>query len=113
MTQQLSFDVSRDPGRVTVAISGDLDMAGTLKLEPKLHDLVRDAAPGELVIDLRGVDFMDSVGLGLLIEAHLAASAAGAQLTILRGSSSVQRVFEVAGCHEVLPFVDEPVRRSE
>ncbi len=66
----LRFDFSRGNGRVTIAISGDLDMAGTLRLQPQLDRLMRDVRPEVLVLDLRGVGSIDCVGLSLGRTAH-------------------------------------------
>ena len=95
---------------MTIAISGDLDMAGTLRLQPQLDRLIKDARPDVLVLDLGGVDFIDSVGLSLLVEAHEAASGGGFHLAIVRGTGELQRIFELAGYEGVLPFVDDPAR---
>lgn len=108
LSQLLRFDVSPGDSRLTIAISGDLDMAGTLRLQPQLDRLMQDARPDVLVLDLRDVDFIDSVGLSLLVEAHEAALGGGFRLAIVRGSRNVQRIFELAGYDGVLPFVDDP-----
>lgn len=106
----LRFDISRGNGRVTIAISGDLDMAGTRRLQPQLDRLMEDVRPDVLVLDLRGVDFIDSIGLSLLVEAHEAALGGEFRLAIVRGTRDVQRIFEQAGYEGVLPFVDDPAR---
>ncbi len=106
----LRFEISRGNGRVTIAISGDLDMAGTLRLQPQLDRLMQDVRPDVLVLDLRGVDFVDSVGLSLLVEANEAALGGEFRLAIVRGTREVQRIFELAGYEGVLPFVDDPAR---
>ncbi len=104
----LRFDISEGDGRVTIAISGDLDMAGTLRFQPQLDRLMEDVRPDVLVLDLRGVDFIDSVGLSLLVEAHETALGGDFRLAIVRGTREVQRIFELAGYEGVLPFVDDP-----
>lgn len=107
MPQQLSVDITRDGGRGTVVLSGDLDMAGTLKLEPQLDALIEDARVDALVLDLRSVDFIDSVGLGLLVGTHERTQHAGVRLAIVRGSRNVQRIVQLAGFEGVLPFTDD------
>jgi anti-sigma B factor antagonist len=103
-----TFEISRDEGRVTVVPSGELDMAGTLKLEPALDDVLRDAPPDLLVVDLRDVDFIDSVGLRLLVTINDAASSRGSRMAIVRGNRDVHRMFEVTGYDELLPLVADP-----
>jgi anti-anti-sigma factor len=104
-----SFDVEvrRVPGRLIVAPQGELDIA-TLD---QMRAVLADRREGEaLELDLGGVDFMDTSGLQLVVEAHRDARRDGYDLTIVHGSTSVRRVFEMAGLDRVLPFTE---RRSE
>lgn len=83
---------------------GELDIATV--------DAVREEAaqrgPGEgLVIDLRGVDFLDTSGIAFTVEVYRAATAEeGFELRIVRALPRVQRVFDLAGLEGVLPFED-------
>jgi anti-anti-sigma factor len=91
---------------LVVSPQGEIDLATA--------DFVREAiarehAPGEtLVIDLRNVGFMDTSGLRLVLELTERAGSEGFALRVVRGPSTVQRVFEVAGLAPRLPFVDDP-----
>ena len=107
MPQELTFDISRDGGRATVVLAGDLDMAGTLRLEPETEALLEDPGIELLVLDLQGVDFIDSVGLRLLVETHNESQRAGCRLALVHGSRNVRRIVEIAGYEGFLPFTDE------
>jgi anti-sigma B factor antagonist len=85
-----------------LALSGDLDMSATFVLEPVL-DRVLAGAPGELVLDLTEVPFVDSSGLGLLIATHERADRAGVDMAISGAGPEIQRVFHIAGLEGVLP----------
>ena len=85
-----------------LALSGDLDMSATFVLEPIL-DRVLAGAPGELVLDLAEVPFVDSSGLGLLIATHERADRAGVDMAIAGAGPEIQRVFQIAGLDGVLP----------
>ena len=85
-----------------LALSGDLDMSATFVLEPIL-DRVLAGAPGELVLDLAEVPFVDSSGLGLLIATHERANRAGVDMAIAGAGPEIQRVFHIAGLDGVLP----------
>ena len=85
-----------------LALSGDLDMSATFVLEPIL-DRVLAGAPGELVLDLAEVPFVDSSGLGLLIATHERADRAGVDMAIAGAGPEIQRVFHIAGLDGVLP----------
>ena len=59
--------------------------------------------PRELVLDLEGVPFVDSSGLGLLIATHERATLADVDMAIKGAGPEIQRVFHIAGLDGVLP----------
>ena len=101
MTDFTIDERSRGDG-AELALSGDLDMSATFVLEPVLDRLLADV-PNELVLDLAGVPFVDSSGLGLLIATHERADRAGVDMAIAGAGPEIQRVFQIAGLDGVLP----------
>jgi anti-anti-sigma factor len=87
---------------VVVAPRGELDMASVNALEHELRSQV-EAGKRAVVLDLRGLSFMDSSGLHLVARWTAEASRDGFAFEIEPGSSVVQRVFELAGMTN-LPF---------
>ena len=97
-----SIDERAGEDDVGLALAGDLDMSATFQLEPVL-DRVLDSGARELVLDLGGVSFVDSSGLGLLIATHERARDAGVDMAVTGARPEVQRVFRIAGLDGVLP----------
>jgi anti-anti-sigma factor len=103
-----NFDVAtqREGSALVISPRGEIDLATV--------DLVRDAVEAEhqkgddMMLDLRGVEFMDTSGLRFVLELVERAERDGFGLRIVRGPTAVQRVFEVSGLEPRLPFVDEP-----
>ena len=60
------FDVERDAERVTVHLSGEIDIANVRRPREALIAL-DDESVGEIVIDLAAVSFMSSCGLAVLV----------------------------------------------
>lgn len=82
----------------------DLDQRGAAR------DAVAQALqrhPGCLVLDLGRLSFIDSSGIHALIETHKRCAAQGTRLVITPGPRAVQRVFEICGLIEILPFAPE------
>jgi anti-sigma B factor antagonist len=90
-----------------VQLSGELDMSTCGGIYATLARLAGED-PDRLVIDLRGVTFMDSTGLRALLDAHGWAARRGWQFALVRGPHQVQRVFEIVALDGVLAFVDQP-----
>ena len=99
------FGVSshRHGGALVVVPEGELDIAAV----GAVRDAIAGRAPGEaLVIDLGALDFIDTSGIHLVVEAHQRAEEEGFALRVVRARRPVQRVFELAGLEGVLPFED-------
>ena len=90
-----------------LAITGELDMATTFKLEPELDRLLEAPDLRRLECDLAGVSFVDSAGVGLLLALRDRANNRGIAMSIVRVSAPVRRILEVSGSGAVLT-VDEP-----
>jgi anti-anti-sigma factor len=109
MTQEIPFDVTAErlgpEARITV--SGELDIATLPQLE---QAVTRMRAQGleRMVIDLRGLSFMDSMSIELLLRLHSELEATGAELVVVRGPRAVDRIFQVMELQRVLVLVDEP-----
>jgi anti-anti-sigma factor len=86
----------------TVALEGELDFGSAFDAELRLEDAMRRAK--HLVIDLRPLTFIDSTGLGVIVEANQRARREGVTLEILPGPRAVQQVFAVSGLLDALPF---------
>jgi anti-sigma B factor antagonist len=98
------WEVTREAGLVTVAILGELDLAS---VEPLQHDLAAlvEAEP-VIVLDLAGLDFLDSTGLRMLGQLQRAAVEKTVRFLIGRPSAAVIRVMEVAGLLDYFDFVE-------
>jgi anti-sigma B factor antagonist len=103
----LTLETSIDGRAAVIAISGELDLAGAAALEQELERL-EDALDGLVVLDLRGVDFMDSSGLRVIAVSSRRAESLGRRLVLVPGSEQVMRVFDITRMRERLDFVEDP-----
>jgi anti-anti-sigma factor len=102
-----TVDATSDARATVLTVAGELDLASSPALEEELKRAYD--APTELVIvDLRGLEFMDSTGLNLLVKAHQQAEESGRRFALVRGSAQVQRLLSLTGLDERLNIVDAP-----
>ena len=97
------ISAGRDARKARLVLGGDLDMAARFQAEQAVDDLLSEPVE-QLVVDLGEVTFVDSTGMGLVLELDDRARSEGFKLRLLRGPAEVQRVFELAGVADVLPF---------
>lgn len=105
--RQLRAEVREAEAAVLVSLFGELDISEVEEVEQVLAS-AEAKRPEMLVIDLRGLDFMDSSGIRLVVEAELRARGAGRRLVVVRGSDAVHRVFTIALLDRRLEFVAHP-----
>jgi anti-anti-sigma factor len=102
-----SCDVGRNRSSAWVRPSGDLDLDTVHRVETALTEL-RDDGCGNLVLDLRGLTFMDSTGLRLVIRWQAAAHDDGFRFAVVPGPEVVQRVFRLTGMDAHLSLAEPP-----
>ena len=98
------ISISAVDGTATAVLSGDFDMEATFTVEPALERALATPGLERLVIDLSGLDFIDSTGMGVLMRLNDEARGRSVALALVPGPREVQRVFEVAGLEHALPF---------
>ena len=87
---------SRSSGDATiVVVRGEIDMATAPKVRDALNELV-DAGASRIVVDCRGLDFLDSSGIGVLIAVRKRLGDAGV-LTLEAPQAHVRKVLELTG----------------
>lgn len=80
----------------TVVVRGEVDIATSPELRRQLERLGHDDGP--IVVDVTEMSFIDSSGLGVLVEAEKNRREAGVGSLTLRGMQQpVRRVFEITG----------------
>jgi anti-sigma B factor antagonist len=104
----LEVQTTRDGTVAVVVPTGELDLSGATVLEAELDRVEADSELAALVLDLRGLSFMDSSGLRLVVLADMRAREAGRRFALVRGHETVHRVFEITRMSERLDFVDTP-----
>jgi anti-sigma B factor antagonist len=95
-----------------VQTGGTLDLHGAPDFDREIDRLLRGNAR-EILVDLRQVEFMDSIGLRSLVRAHRVALNQGVPLWVVRGGAPVAQVLRMTGLDMTLPLIDELPRRLQ
>ena len=95
----IAVDETRPPYTV-VAVTGEIDVSTS----PHLRDMILELLEHQrrrLVIDLDGIDFLDSTGLGILVGASKRLRAVGGTLTLVCSQPRILRTFKVTNLERV------------
>ncbi len=92
-----------DTGITVVAPSGRLDVAGAPALKAAIGDAVK-SGPSRLVIDMEGVSFVDSTGLGSVIAALKMVRGSKGDLRLAAPNQQVRVVLELTTLDRVFAY---------
>lgn len=89
--------------RHTLILSGELEIGSAEMLEQAIADAC-SAGAKELVLDLGGIEFMDSTGLNAILRGRLMCEEHECEYCLTPAQRPIQHVFEVTGLREKLRF---------
>jgi len=96
----IAVEVHRDAGSALVTVGGELEFGTAASLRTTLSDLVQDEAD-PVVVDLTALQFIDSSGLSLLVQAKQRFAAQGRRFELRGPTPRVSRVIEISGLSEL------------
>lgn len=102
---ELTIRTVRDGDDYCLALYGELDIACADAVEQEV-ERVEESGAAAVVVDLSGLEFMDSMGIRVLLTLHARSQRDGGRLGLLRGQPSVQQVLRITGVEPMLPFLD-------
>src|SRR4051794_7920579 len=100
---ELSVVTRREGVRTVISVAGEIDVYTAPTLRERLNELV---AEGEyhLVVDMAGVDFLDSTGLGVLVGGLKRARSHEGTLQLVCDQEKILKVFRITGLTKVFPI---------
>jgi len=97
---ELGLDVTERNGFAILAVHGEVDVYTAPRFRERLIELVSEGK-NKIIVDLEGVDFLDSTGLGVLVGGLKRLRSNDGDLTLVCTQSRILKVFEVTGLTKV------------
>lgn len=95
---------TRDEGdRTVVVVAGEIDVYTAPKLREQLVELV-NAGRYHLIVDMEGVEFLDSTGLGVLVGGLKRVRAHDGSLRLVCNQERILKIFRITGLTKVFPI---------
>ncbi|MEV6346910.1 STAS domain-containing protein [Actinoplanes sp. NPDC051851] len=104
MTDEIVTALDADAGTTTVSLRGEIDVLTVEQVRMALGDAVA-GRPRKIVVDMSGVAFIDSTGLGALINGFQRARDEGIAFALARPSSNVRQILVLSGLMEVVEVI--------
>lgn len=98
-SRRMSIGVDEHDDVTVVTVNGEIDLDTSDEFG---RALVGGATTGRVDVDLNGVSYIDSAGLGSLLTARTELEEQGMQMRVVSASTIVTRLFEIAGVADLL-----------
>lgn len=92
-------------GKPVLDLTGEVDSYNAPKLREQMAALI-DAGDADLLINMTGVDYIDSTGLGTLVGGLKRATEKNGQIRIICPNEQIYKVFNITGLVKVFPIFD-------
>jgi len=105
---ELSIAVQRAPDEVVVHLAGEIDVLTVTNLSTLVNEVLAAEPPARIVLDMAGVTFCDSQGLGTLVVLSRKAQHARSVLALTNVGDFLMRVLEITGLRSALMISSAP-----
>jgi anti-sigma B factor antagonist len=95
-----------EDGSVTVTVLGEIDFSSADDVAQGIRDALVDWTPTALRVDLADASFVDSTGLGALIEGYRDAIDRGIGFSVVNPTEAFRRVLVVTGLSDFFGLID-------
>ena len=102
-----TLELSLNGGILTAKLSGDMDHHGVSEIREIIDENMYRHMPGILNMELSGVEFIDSSGLGLILGRYEKAREIGAQVVISNPSKRTKKLLVMTGIDKMLTIKEE------
>ena len=100
--------ITHDDGRcLTLRLVGELDHAAAQTVMPGIEDAVEEYLPRRCVLDLTGVSFMDSSGIGVIMGRYKRIYMLGGEVCAVHTSERMKKILTMSGVTRIMQIYEE------
>ena len=89
-------------GVLVVRLEGEFDVCGASEFRKVVDDAQADTGAKHILLNMQGVSFIDSSGLGVILGRYKQLAQHGGKLLVVHLEPQIQRLFELAGLMRIL-----------
>jgi anti-sigma B factor antagonist len=100
-------NVLADDGTAIVTVRGEIDFSNADEIARGIRNVVSNWCPQTVQLDVKDASFIDSTGLGALIEGYRATEPANCRFVVVNPSPSFRRVLVVTGLSDLFGLAED------
>jgi anti-anti-sigma factor len=101
----LAVEVLPGETETVISLAGELDVSTASELRDTLERI--DVQTGSLILDMRGLSFVDSTGIGCLFKLERRAADAGCIVVARSPQPQIHRVMEMTQLNRLIAILDD------
>ena len=112
---ELTVTSRQEGARTVIAVTGEIDVYTAPSLRERLNELVA-SGNYDLIVDMEGVEFLDSTGLGVLVGGLKRVRAHDGSLDLVCTQERILKIFRITGLTKVFGIhntVDEAIEAKK
>lgn len=102
LNKSCGFEHERDADTLNVRLRGEIDHHSAAGLRGDIDALIFEERPSRVRLDLSGVGFMDSSGLGLIMGRYSLARELGCEFSIVDPTEPITKILNLAGIKRII-----------
>lgn len=91
---------------VIVRLFGELDHHTADQVRTQMDEAIMKREVNHVVLSLKGLEFMDSSGLGVILGRYKLLKKNGGKMAVSDANPAVYRLFEMSGLFKIMPFYE-------
>ena len=91
-----------EDGTLVISLSGEIDHHEAKKVRSEIDRLIDEYRPNQLILDLGGIVFCDSSGLGLIMGRYKKMCSVKGKIYIYKPSESVKKILYLSGMDKLV-----------
>ncbi len=101
------LEFKKSDGELRVKLCGEIDHHSAVAVRTQIDERIAEERPSVTALDLSGIDFMDSSGLGLVMGRYARMQTIGGELAIVDPTERVMRIFMLSGLDKKIKIIRE------
>ncbi len=101
----VKVEIKSERDCVSAVLKGEIDHHSAREVRAEIDSYIVTYQPEKFVIDFKGVTFMDSSGVGLILGRSKLLKECGGELEVRNASASVKRVLKLSGIERIVNII--------
>ena len=107
MRNHCMFEASMDGEVLEIRLRGEIDHHSAVGIRTEMDAKIMEEKPKKTILDLSGIEFMDSSGLGLIMGRFALMQRLGGELTLRNPNERLVQIFNLAGLWRMVRTEEE------